>query len=140
MENTDKNYETHPLFPSGEWEGFYTYPAPFSGHKGTMSFYLLFHNATVEGEGMDEVGKFVWKGSYNTQLMTCQITKYYYGKHSVHYNGQVDENGIWGNWRIVGDWNGGFHIWPKTQAQEAMNTAIESLLEESDKITVPVRQ
>jgi hypothetical protein len=130
MKNTDAIHETHPLFPSGEWEGFYSYPPPYSFHKGQMSFYLFFHNQTIEGEGMDEVGKFSWKGTYDTQAMTCQLTKYYHGQHSVYYNGQVDENGIWGSWIIQRNWQGGFHIWPKAQSQEEMQTAIEALMEE----------
>jgi hypothetical protein len=138
MKDTPQNYEMHPLFPSGEWEGFYTYLPPFSNFKGQMSFYLLFYNQVVEGEGIDEVGRFAWKGSYDTQSMTCQMTKHYYGKHTVYYDGQVDENGIWGTWKITQGWSGGFHIRPKTAERETMETAIANLVEQSKKETVLV--
>lgn len=139
MKKANENYETHHLFPSGEWEGFYTYQIFSQNYRGLMSFYLLFQKQTVEGEGIDSVGRFAWKGTYDTKEMTCQMTKYYYGKHKVFYDGQVDENGIWGTWKITDNWKGGFHIWPKGQGQEAIEEVKEAVVKEGkDLIFVPV--
>jgi hypothetical protein len=76
-----------------------------------MHFMLTFKENLVIGSGGDDVGSFTWKGSYHKERMECLMTKYY-GSHTVYYQGQVDENGIWGSWQL--DWvGGGFHIWPK---------------------------
>lgn len=116
MKKNESKTETHPLLPSGEWEGFYVYKQLYFGkEKGEMSFTLNFHEQTVEGSGSDEVGGFSWKGVYNLESMTCKMVKYY-DTHKVFYNGHIDENGIWGTWEISDDWNGGFHIWPKPGA------------------------
>ena len=117
--------EMHPLFPSGEWEGFYTYATGSAAEEHKMQFILSFKGNRVEGAGGDDVGSFSWKGSYNTGQMECALTKYY-NTHSVYYKGQVDENGIWGLWEM--DWmSGGFHIWPKKdlQNQEAQELEIK---------------
>ncbi len=52
------------------------------------------------------------------------MTKFY-ATHTVFYDGQVDENGIWGTWTIGGYFSGGFHIWPKAEAEN--EAAIEAL-------------
>ena len=43
--------------------------------------------------------------------MKCNITKAY-SSHTIHYKGDIDENGIWGFWSLS-YMKGGFHIWPK---------------------------
>jgi hypothetical protein len=115
MKSIDKKdvTETHPLFPSGEWEGFYTYAFSSSAGQHKMSFVLNFQNSLVEGSGCDDIDMFSWHGMYDMEGFTCKMTKHYYGRHSVYYTGHVDENGIWGTWTIGGHWIGGFHIWPK---------------------------
>ncbi|GEO05644.1 hypothetical protein AAE02nite_33080 [Adhaeribacter aerolatus] len=116
--------ETHPLFPSGDWEGFYTYAMGPQADKHPMQFMLNFKANVVDGSGADDVGGFVWKGRYNTGQLECTMTKYY-STHQVHYQGQVDENGIWGLWEM--DWlKGGFHIWPKASAENKEAAAIEA--------------
>lgn len=112
MKKNDSKTETHPLLPSGEWEGFYVYGHSPGGRKGQMNFTLNFHEQKVEGSGSDEVGGFTWEGVYDLEAMTCKMVKYY-TTHEVFYNGHIDENGIWGTWTISDYWNGGFHIWPK---------------------------
>lgn len=104
--------EQHPLFPSGEWEGFYTYTSGY-GRKEQMEIVLNFTDGIISGGGTDPVGGFEWSGNYDTRQETCTIVKQYHGQHSVYYNGYADENGIWGNWSIHSYWNGHFHIWPK---------------------------
>lgn len=113
--------ETHHLFPSGEWEGFYTYAHGPGAERHIMSFILQFQNNVVTGNGGDDVGPFSWRGQYDKENLRCQMTKYY-NTHTVFYDGQVDENGIWGTWTIGDYFRGGFHIWPKIDLE---NAAIE---------------
>ena len=117
MNTLDPQTETHPLFPSGEWEGFYTYAYGPNANRFEMQFSLDFHREKVHGSGVDEVGAFSWKGNYDTDLKNCQLTKFYLGKHAVFYNGVADENGIWGVWTIPPLMKGGFHIWPKDKSK-----------------------
>ncbi len=121
--------ELHPLFPSGDWEGFYKYPYDILP-PGQMEFFLNFKAGVVTGGGSDEVGAFSWKGTYDTKALTCQLTKYY-ASHSVYYHGHVDENGIWGNWQINTFNKGGFHVWPKKGGTE--EEEVEAL-EESEEV------
>ena len=111
--------ELHPLFPSGDWEGFYTYSSGPDAEKHHMTMQLNFRAGIVTGTGQDDIAPFTWKGTYDTNNFVCQLIKSYQ-THPVSYNGQVDENGIWGTWQL--DFvSGGFHIWPKKG--EAQNTA-----------------
>ena len=110
-----ENTETHPLFPSGDWEDFYTYS--WSQQRHMMDFTLHFQNNTVSGGGSDDVGGFHWLGTYDSVGLRCAMTKYYV-RHTVFYDGYVDENGIWGTWTIEGFGKGGFHLWPKPGAEE----------------------
>ena len=120
--------ETHTLFPSGEWEGFYTYSYRPDARRHLMSFFLLFKNNAVSGSGADDVGAFHWRGQYDTKQLTCQMIKYYAG-HTVFYDGLVDQNGIWGTWTISDYCKGGFHIWPKNSAE---NEAVEEMASEPE--------
>lgn len=125
-----KNQEQHDLFPSGEWEGFYLYGLGPKKVKHLMSFSLSFHNGEVTGSGSDDVGAFIWRGTYDTKELWCQMTKFY-RTHPVDYHGAVDSNGIWGQWRIYTS-RGGFHIWPKKQKNginEEESEMIERALE-----------
>ena len=106
--------EKHHLFPSGEWEGFYTYSWSPQRHK--MAFQLHFEGGQVTGSGVDDIAPFHWEGVYNTERMKCDMTKFY-PAHAVFYDGHVDENGIWGTWNIRPMWRGGFHIWPKSAGE-----------------------
>ena len=106
--NNKLNLEQHPLFPSGEWEGFYSY-TPSDKHQ--MKTSLIFKKCTIKGLGSDDIGEFTWKGIYNKDELTCSLEKRY-KNHSVNYSGNIDENGIWGQWNIDSE-KGGFHLWPK---------------------------
>jgi hypothetical protein len=119
--------ETNPLFPSGEWEGFYTYAFGPDARRHTMSFALTFKNRKVSGSGIDNVDRFIWRGSYDTEKLRCWMQKRY-PTHMVFYDGYVDQNGIWGTWEIPPDFRGGFHIWPK---------GLSEGLTVEDKETVP---
>lgn len=119
--------ETHPLFPSGEWEGFYVYPGFLGKMRDSMHFILNFADGTVTGSGSDPVGAFVWQGVYDTKEQTCNMTKQYIGRHRVMYTGHADETGIWGTWNIRGSLSGEFHIWPKKREDEAEDETLESM-------------
>ena len=118
--------EQHPLLPSGYWSGFYVYRNDPKRHE--MQIMLDFKNGVITGDGQDDVGAFTFKGTYDLNSMTCQFIKFY-SRHSINYQGQIDENGIWGKWfnvvnkppqmneevfkAIVNEMgSGGFHIWP----------------------------
>ena len=119
---TNKELEKHPLYPSGEWEGFFTYDG-FAG-KDKMDFYLEFSEGKIKGYGDDSVGRFKWDGIYNKQDGNCSLVKFYIGNHNVYYSGYVDENGIWGQWFIPPFTNGEFHIWPKKDAGNCLENEI----------------
>ena len=126
--------ETHPLFPSGGWEGFYTYAFGPGTERHSMAFVLHFQNNQVNGAGSDDVGAFSWRGRYDREQLQCQMTKYYYARHTVFYDGQVDENGIWGTWSIGEYFTGGFHIWPKAGEE---NEAAAEVTADEEKTTMP---
>lgn len=149
MKTNDKNSpqktETHPLLPSGEWEGFYCYRQNSAQHK--MFIELLFSNSRVSGSGSDDVAPFIWKGTYDLETFKIQMNKHY-STHTVFYKGDIDENGIWGIWEIAYDYSkipselvdsikgalkqhitGGFHIWPKKAANETNSIALEAQTE-----------
>ena len=109
----------HPLFPSGDWEGFYTYTDGPQARKHEMHCQLNFGGGKVHGVGSDDVGPFSWKGTYNKQAMECKMVKTYRKEKPVNYEGHVDENGIWGLWNINGVHSGGFHLRPIKGAQSA---------------------
>ncbi|MEL6986511.1 MAG: hypothetical protein AAGK97_01675 [Bacteroidota bacterium] len=135
----NQTHETHPHFPSGEWEGFYVYKDSSQRHHKQLE--LEFTNGRIHAEGVDDVGAFTFRGKYNAEIGKCYFVKYY-STHVVHYEGDVDENGIWGKWFFTqqdlgipkelfkalsqipsAHVNGGFHIWPKGKsfsAQEHM--------------------
>ena len=130
--------ETHPLFPSGDWEGFYTYRQGPSAAQHKMGFYLDFANNKVKGTGSDDVGGFFWDGDYSKETMKCKMVKSY-ASHTVHYRGHVDENGIWGTWEMP-FMSGGFHIWPKGSNNNQEEEEKESLtleLVKEEKLKAP---
>jgi hypothetical protein len=106
--------ETDPRFPSGPWLGFYLQP-PLPG-RFWMELALRFQHGSMQGEGRDPVGKFVIRGRYDVADGKCHWSKRYLGQHDVFYQGFNEGKGIWGTWEIpspLGDYRGGFHIWPK---------------------------
>jgi len=103
-------FESSPLLPSGEWEGFYCYFHTPTQHK--MFTELTFSKSIVSGSGVDDVSAFTWAGKYNLEHFKIKMTKQYL-THKVFYKGDIDENGIWGTWEITSYLTGGFHIWPK---------------------------
>jgi hypothetical protein len=115
MNRDEAREEQHPLFPTGEWEGFYVY----RNQKHKMNFLLEFTNGEIRGRGTDGNGVFSWRGSYNKEELYCEMSKRDSRSQTVWYQGEVDENGIWGIWLHPPFGKGGFHIWPKRIPVEA---------------------
>lgn len=114
--NQKNKSETHPLFPSGQWEGFYIYSFGPDAAQHKMDVSLNFQNNFIKGGGSDDVGAFSWEGNYDKENLSCRMIKKY-ATHSVTYQGHVDENGIWGSW-MMPFMKGGFHIWPKKDQEK----------------------
>ncbi len=123
--------ETHSFFPSGEWEGFYTYAFGPDSRRNMMSFALTFKNGNVSGSGIDNIAYFIWRGNYDTEKLRCWMQKRY-PSHTVFYDGYVDQNGIWGTWEIPPLSRGGFHIWPKGLSE---NLTVEDKEELPDTVS-----
>lgn len=123
-----------PLFPSGPWVGFYNY---FPGDRHRMDLDLVFKDGSLDGFGVDDVGQFTIKGSYDAASRECSWIKTYPGSHSVYYQGYREGKGIWGRWEIAHNCHGGFHIWPRT-AGEADDMALEQEKSESESNAAPV--
>ena len=149
LNNKNDKEEMHPMLPSGEWDGFYCYNHNPEQHK--MQIDLNFKNTVITGSGVDDVAPFTWKGKYDLDKFKIFMTKTYHS-HRVFYAGNVDENGIWGTWKISfesynfpkelsevlfdafkEDCNGGFHIWPKKQ-NAASNKKSASKEKESERL------
>lgn len=113
MQNKDK--QVHPLLPNGAWDGFYTYTQG-PGDEHPMPSHFTFSNSQIQGAGSDDVGGFSWRGTYDLTNMTCQLTKCY-STHSVDYSGFIDEQGIWGQWKLF-RMTGWFHLWPAKSGKE----------------------
>ncbi|SDL36969.1 hypothetical protein SAMN05421823_105319 [Catalinimonas alkaloidigena] len=152
--------EMHPYLPSGEWEGFYCYGDSPKQHK--MAIELRFAEGVVSGSGVDDVAPFAWKGTYTLDAFRVSMTKTY-PTHQIAYQGDVDENGIWGMWDDLTDLSahfdaemiqyiksamhdkirGGFHIWPKKATHEFDEEALTESKKLAElfveKIAVPVR-
>jgi len=128
-ENNNDQNEIYPMFPSGEWEGFYLYGQ--ENEKHMMVFSLNFKDDTIEGSGHDDIGFFNWGGSYDVINKTCSMVKIY-PNYTIEYDGNVNENGITGSWKSEIDLSnyssevvskiqdaiknkiiGSFNIWPK---------------------------
>jgi len=78
-----------------------------------MDLRLTFANGKMNGEGNDDVGRFLIKGRYDAASRECYWTKTYVGAHDVFYRGFREGKGIWGTWEINILGHGGFHIWPR---------------------------
>src|SRR5216683_6846061 len=84
-----------------------------------MDLSLAFRNGRMTGDGGDDVGRFTIKGRYDSSSRECFWMKTYPGSHVVFYWGYREGKGIWGRWEIAMDCHGGFHIWPRTQSEDA---------------------
>lgn len=104
----------HPEFQSGTWTGFYL--EPHRSDRGWMHLYLnCDEQGKILGEGIDYVGPWTLTGIYDGDTRRCRWTKSYVGRHRVEYAGELDGEGVRGEWRINEMLTGEFHIWPTGQ-------------------------
>jgi hypothetical protein len=112
-------------FPTGPWTGYYRYP---NGERGQQDLRLVFQSGKMVGAGTDELGPFVISGSYSETQKEAQWVKGYPDGHTVFYRGfrEGPVEGLWGEWSILGNWSGGFHIWPLGSKQEPLTADKEA--------------
>jgi hypothetical protein len=120
------------MFPSGPWTGFYSYANPADKHR--MDLHLTFANGIMTGDGNDDVGLFRIQGRYDAGVAECYWTKVYPGSHEVFYRGYREGKGIWGRWEIGLLGHGGFHIWPRGQAETDQQSESDEKAEPVDAI------
>jgi hypothetical protein len=71
---------------------------------------LRFGGGNVEGEGVDLVGRFSFRGTYDS-AGNVMLVKQYLGRHQVLYRGSYDGEGtIFGEWSIFPIWRGPFAL------------------------------
>ena len=99
-----------------------------------MDLQLHFVNGCVTGDGSDDVGRFLIRGSYDAAKRECYWTKTYPGSHDVFYRGFREGKGIWGTWEIEVFAHGGFHIWPKGEQEGGTETASAETAAPADAI------
>ena len=119
------------LFPSGPWTGFYNYGP---GERHRMDLQLTFADGNMSGDGVDDIGRFLLKGRYDTANRECYWTKTYPGSHDVYYRGFREGKGIWGTWEIGLLSHGGFHIWPCQAGEGEAETEKAAAAEPVDAI------
>lgn len=105
----DEENEQDPGFPSGPWNGFYTYWVPGFHHQ---SLNLTFRRGRMTGNGQDDIGHFAIAGGYDTETRQCWWNKTYVGAHTVYYRGAQTGRTIQGEWQISAYHRGSFSIWP----------------------------
>jgi hypothetical protein len=87
-----------------------------------MDLHLEFSAGSVNGDGNDDIGRFLIRGKYDSANRECHWTKTYPGSHDVYYRGFREGKGIWGTWEIAIFYHGGFHIWPKGEHEGETTT------------------
>ncbi|HKV41236.1 MAG TPA: hypothetical protein VJX67_18670 [Blastocatellia bacterium] len=104
--------------PSGSWKGYYLY-----GHGGVrhrMALRLTFGPAGgIEGNGIDDIGRFVIDGSFDSATAGASWLKAYLGMHTVNYSGIYCARTICGDWTLHGV-IGGFWIWPSAIGEQEL--------------------
>src|SRR3954465_14236231 len=101
--------------PSGPWHGFYPYRVLTSRHR--MDLRLDFKAGRINGDGIDDIGRFAIDGSYDPESLRCTWRKSYLGAHTVLYDGCYDMGSIYGGWTIPPASKGGFRIWPGARGE-----------------------
>jgi hypothetical protein len=98
------------MYPSGVWRGYWE--QPHFGRQPMSDFVLRFADGRVEGEGLDVVGRFTFRGTCDDQGAVV-LVKQYLGRHQVLYRGRYDGEGvIHGTWSIGDLWSGPFALTP----------------------------
>lgn len=103
------------MYPSGRWRGYWEQTV--WGRQPMENLNLRFQDGTIEGEGTDVIGSFVFHGGYDEQG-SVWLTKAY-PSHIVMYQGTWDGEGtIYGMWSI-----GEFHRGPFALSPEGHHVA-----------------
>lgn len=128
---------TDDPIPSGPWHGFYNYDA--GGERHRMDLRLDFREGRIRGDGIDDIGRFAIRGTYDAATLRCSWFKTYIGAHTVHYDGVFDLGSIWGLWTL--DFGrGGFRIWPGARGEGVSREASEDVpLVETEDVVAPRR-
>jgi len=120
--------------PSGPWVGYYLY-----GHGGPrhrMKLGLVFTgDGKIQGDGVDDVARFVVDGFFNGATSQAIWTKAYVGMHKVEYAGFYAQRAICGDWTIA-RFTGGFWIWPEAFGQSDEAAAQIELAEPAPPVLV----
>lgn len=83
---------------TGQWTGHYVqYGSEFP--MRFKNFYIMpVPQGYIKGEGEDEIGKFVIKGSFNNNATAVRFAKTYIGQHTIYYQGEFTGSSIEGFW------------------------------------------
>lgn len=101
--------------PSGPWTCYYLYGREEIRHR--MNLHLAFTaDGRIEGEGIDDIARFIIDGSFDPITSAANWTKAYVVKHCVKYSGLYSGKTICGDWTL-GIAAGGFWIWPSSIGQ-----------------------
>ena len=99
--------ESHTMNTQAKWAGRFEQGG--SWNEMHFNHMMLDQNGNINGNGSDAVGGFSLTG--NMQGSQMQINKQYHGAHTVHYNGQMDNQGwVRGGWNIPGNCQGQFEL------------------------------
>ena len=99
-----------------------------------MDLQLTFTNGNMSGDGVDDIGRFLIKGRYDSASRECYWTKTYLGAHDVFYRGFREGKGIWGTWEIRIQEHGGFHIWPRQAGEGEVQSEAAAATEPVDAV------
>jgi hypothetical protein len=98
------------MYPSGRWRGYWEQRA--YGRQPMRDLVLRFSAGRIEGQGVDLIGPFTFRGEYD-QTGCVVLVKQYLRRHQVLYRGHYDGEGtIFGEWSIGELWRGPFALSP----------------------------
>lgn len=98
------------MYPSGPWRGYWEQIG--IGRQSMSDLILRFSSGQIDGQGIDVVGQFILRGTYDGNGAVMMV-KTYLGKHDVLYQGAYDGEGtIHGRWSIGDYWSGSFALAP----------------------------
>jgi hypothetical protein len=98
------------MYPSGRWRGYWEQTG--WGRQPMRDLVLHFAEGRVQGQGVDVIGRFTFRGQYD-DAGSVTLVKHYVGMHRVQYQGRYDGEGtIFGEWFIRGLWRGPFAMCP----------------------------
>jgi hypothetical protein len=98
------------MYPSGRWRGYWE--QVYWGRQAMHDLVLRFSAGRIEGQGVDVIGPFTFRGEYD-EAGCVVLIKQYHRRHQVLYRGNYDGEGtICGEWSIGETWRGPFALSP----------------------------